>query len=111
MDFLFSKPGFNCIGDPYKDPPMDPYKHGTSKGRRQFLTAPPKKGQTANAIGYGPLAYKPMYLPGKEPSATPASLKASRRRRADARARPFFVGSSRTTSSRRGAASRASPSS
>lgn len=67
MDFLFSKPGFNCIGDPYKDPPMDPYKHGTSKGRRQFLTAPPKKGQTANAIGYGPLAYKPMYLPGKEP--------------------------------------------
>ncbi|KAH8096326.1 serine carboxypeptidase [Aureococcus anophagefferens] len=60
MDFLFSKPQFNCIGDPYKDPPMDPYKHGTSKGRRQFLTAPPKKGQTANAIGYGPLAYKPM---------------------------------------------------
>ena len=85
-----SKPGFNCIGDPYKDPPMDPYKHGTSKGRRQFLTAPPKKGQTANAIGYGPLAYKPMYLPGKEPSATaPASERGRRKRERERRpARP-----------------------
>ena len=79
MDFLFSKPQFNCIGDPYKDPPMDPYKHGTSKGRRQFLTAPPKKGQTANAIGYGPLAYKPMYLPGKEPFVENHKLQARNR--------------------------------
>ena len=93
MDFLFSKPTFNCIGDPYKDPPMDPYKHGTSKGRRQFLTAPPKKGQTANAIGYGPLAYKPMYLPGKEPCGCPAPASVACHLARDTRVSLFLLGS------------------
>lgn len=79
MDAFFSKPTFNCIGDPYHDPPLDPYKHGASKGVRQFLTSPAKKGQTANAIGYGPLEYKAMYLPGKEPFQESFKYQASRR--------------------------------
>mmetsp|Transcript_4855 Transcript_4855/g.14387 ORF Transcript_4855/g.14387 Transcript_4855/m.14387 type:complete len:337 (-) Transcript_4855:59-1069(-) len=79
MDFLFSVTSSISAGDPYRDPPLDPYKHGHSKGKRQFLTAPPKKGQTANAIGYGPLAYKAAHPPGKEPYLENYKLQAKRR--------------------------------
>ncbi|KAJ8602057.1 hypothetical protein CTAYLR_002780 [Chrysophaeum taylorii] len=67
MDYLFSKPDFNCLGDPYLDPPRNPYQHGCAKGTPQFQTAPPKKGQTANTVGYGPLNYTPSHLQGKDP--------------------------------------------
>lgn len=50
MDYLFSKPDFNCLGDAYVDPPMNPHEHGVFKGRRQFQTSPPKKGRTANTV-------------------------------------------------------------
>lgn len=65
MDGSFGPAAFNCIGDPYSDPKMKG-THGMSKGRRQFLTTPGKRGQTSNAIGYGPLEFKPMFLPGKD---------------------------------------------
>ena len=79
MDFLFSVTSSISAGDPYRDPPLDPYKHGHSKGKRQFLTAPPKKGQTANAIGYGPLAYKAAHPRGEEPYLENYKLQAKRR--------------------------------
>ena len=42
--------------------------HGRGdRGVRQFLTAPAKKGRTANTIGYGPLDFKPLFDSGKEP--------------------------------------------
>jgi hypothetical protein len=50
IDGAFAKNTYNCIGEPYKDPSMKG-THGETKGTKQFLTAPPKKGQTANAIG------------------------------------------------------------
>ncbi|KAJ1451705.1 hypothetical protein M885DRAFT_529136 [Pelagophyceae sp. CCMP2097] len=78
MDYLFSKPSFNCCGDPYHDP-STLSGHGTSKNTRQFQTAPPKKGQTSNPIGYGPLEFKGLYLPGKEQFQETFKLQAQRR--------------------------------
>lgn len=59
LDGSFGAPAFNCINDPYQDPKY--MAHGESKGKRQFLTAPAKKGQTASSIGYGPSDFKALY--------------------------------------------------
>lgn len=66
MDYLFSKPSFNCVGDPFVDPQPNPFTRSIP-GLRQLHTAPPKRGQTANTIGYGPLQFVPAYLQGKDP--------------------------------------------
>lgn len=78
IDGAFAKNTYNCIGEPYKDPSMKG-THGETKGTKQFLTAPPKKGQTANAIGYGPLEFKPLYEAGKDPYEDPHKMYARAR--------------------------------
>lgn len=53
MDYLFSKPAFNCVGDPYVDPGSNPFEHGTLlKGRRQFQIAPPKRSETVSEVDH-----------------------------------------------------------
>ena len=65
LDGSFGKTMPLCVGDPYHDPKMSG-THGVSKGQRQFLTTPGKKGQTANAVGYGPLEFKTLFSGGKD---------------------------------------------
>jgi hypothetical protein len=56
-DGTFSAMTYLAIGDPYIDPASRNVKVHESKGKRQFLTNNPKKGQTASNWGEGPRVF------------------------------------------------------
>ena len=78
LDGSFGKATPLCLGDPYSDPAMRG-THGESKGQKQFLTTPAKKGQTANSVGYGPLEFKTLFAEGKDPYEDPHKMYAKMR--------------------------------
>lgn len=54
----FDKPAFVGVGDPYVEHREKPLHH--IKGKKQFLTAGPKRGQTSGTLG-GTYTAKPLY--------------------------------------------------
>jgi len=53
-------------------PPNSRSSHGEMKGAKPFLTAPPKKGQTASTLGPGPRDFKRLFE--EEPYVEPSKL-------------------------------------
>lgn len=60
-DGSMSKAKYSAIHVPHVDVKKQMSGHGDIKGARQFQTAPPKKGQTANTVGYGACEYRSLY--------------------------------------------------
>ena len=53
MNYLFSKPIYNCVGDPYHDPPLNPYQRAM-------------KGHFQTGASSTTFSFVPSYLQGKD---------------------------------------------